>query len=140
MLNTLRYIHANPKAANMQQGWFYDFSNYGVYDRLSQDGITQWHAAFLALGQTLELCAAAYRRFCKKYRPKPRSAKKNYWGKKLLAGLKLRKRANKTSPGQKHLPWDSWQLPVDEIHQVANKFVAANALNPEIACLQFNTQ
>ena len=26
-LNTLRYIHANPKAANMQQGWFYDFSN-----------------------------------------------------------------------------------------------------------------
>ena len=30
-LNTLRYIHSNPKAANMQQGWFYDFSNYGSY-------------------------------------------------------------------------------------------------------------
>jgi putative transposase len=28
-LNTLRYIHANPKAAGMQQGFFYDFSNYG---------------------------------------------------------------------------------------------------------------
>jgi REP element-mobilizing transposase RayT len=37
-LNTLRYIHANPKAANMQQGFFYDFSNYGIYDRLSEDG------------------------------------------------------------------------------------------------------
>ncbi|MFG6096181.1 transposase [Leptothoe sp. ISB3NOV94-8A] len=27
-LNTIRYIHANPKAANMQRGFFYDFSNY----------------------------------------------------------------------------------------------------------------
>ena len=26
-LNTLRYIHANPKAAGMQIGFFYDFSN-----------------------------------------------------------------------------------------------------------------
>ena len=25
-LNTLRYIHGNPKAANMQQGFFYDFN------------------------------------------------------------------------------------------------------------------
>ena len=24
-LNTIRYIHANPKAANMQRGFFYDF-------------------------------------------------------------------------------------------------------------------
>jgi hypothetical protein len=30
-LNTLRYIHANPKAAGMQQGFFYDFSNYGTH-------------------------------------------------------------------------------------------------------------
>ncbi|MEH2375803.1 hypothetical protein [Nostoc sp.] len=34
-LNTLRYIHANPKAAQMQQSFFYNFSNYGIYDRLS---------------------------------------------------------------------------------------------------------
>ncbi|MEM8546082.1 MAG: hypothetical protein AAGF66_19060 [Cyanobacteria bacterium P01_H01_bin.119] len=27
-LKTLLYLHGNPKAANMQQGWFYDFSNY----------------------------------------------------------------------------------------------------------------
>jgi putative transposase len=48
----------------MQPGWFYDFSNYGSYDRLTQDGMTQWHPAFLALGMTLEICAAAYRKFC----------------------------------------------------------------------------
>ena len=59
-LNTLRYIHANPKAANMQQGFFYDYSNYGSYERLTQDGLTQWHPAFLALGTTLEICATAY--------------------------------------------------------------------------------
>ncbi len=49
-LNTLRYIHANPKAASMQQGFFYDFSNYGMHDRLTDDGITQWHRRFSCFG------------------------------------------------------------------------------------------
>ncbi|MFM6475974.1 MAG: transposase, partial [Dolichospermum sp.] len=66
-LNTLRYIHANPKAAGVQQGLFYDFSNYGVHDRLGDDGITTWHPAFLSLGRTLDECATKYRGFCKKY-------------------------------------------------------------------------
>ena len=35
--------------------------------------------------------------------------------------------------------WDNWQVPTDEIHDVAKKFVMANALNPEIAALQFDT-
>jgi putative transposase len=52
-LNTLRYIHANPKAAGVQVGFFYDFSDYGVYDRLGDDGLTTWHPAFLSLGETL---------------------------------------------------------------------------------------
>lgn len=39
-LNTLRYIHANPQAAGMQQGFFSDFSNYGVYVRGGDDGLT----------------------------------------------------------------------------------------------------
>jgi putative transposase len=30
-LNTLRYIHANPKSAGMRQGFFYNFSNYGSH-------------------------------------------------------------------------------------------------------------
>ena len=48
-LNTLRYIHGNPKAAKMRSGFFYDFSNYGSYERLTDDGLTQWHPAFLVL-------------------------------------------------------------------------------------------
>lgn len=135
-LNTLRYIHGNPKAANMQQGWFYDFSNYGSYDRLTNDGITQWHPAFLMLGKTLEICAAAYRKFCKKYRPQPKPDRKSHWGSQKLAGLKLRLKAKKKSPGQKSL-WDDWNIPAEEIDTVAKKFVLANCLNPDIAAMQF---
>lgn len=135
-LNTLRYIHGNPKAASMQQGWFYDYSNYGSYDRLTDDGITQWHPAFLALGQTLELCAAAYRRFCKKYKPQPKPEKKNHWGSKLLARLKRQRQPQKQSPGQLSL-WDDWDKPSQEIAAVAQKFILANSLNPEIAGIRF---
>lgn len=136
-LNTLRYIHGNPKAAQMQQGFFYDFSNYGIYDRLTQDGLSQWHPAFLQLGITLDICAAAYRKFCKRYRPKPKAERKTYWGSKLLAGFTLRRKAQKVSPGQKRLPWDTWQMPTDEILHTAKTFVLANFLNPDIASLKF---
>ena len=47
-LNTLRYIHANPKTAGMRKSYFYACSNYGIYHRLSDDGLTEWHPAFLA--------------------------------------------------------------------------------------------
>ncbi|MEM9450746.1 MAG: transposase [Cyanobacteria bacterium P01_E01_bin.6] len=129
-LNTLRYIHANPKAASMQQGWFYDFSNYGTYDRLTNDGITQWHPAFLGLGKTLDICAAAYRKFCKKYRPQPKPEKKNHWGSKLLAGLKIKKKAKKVSPGQLAL-WEQWEAQMDEAHAVTETFLRANSYDPE---------
>lgn len=135
-LNTLRYIHANPKAANMQQGWFYDFSNYGIYERLTNDGITQWHPAFLTLGTTLEICAAAYRKFCKKYKPKPKPETKKHWGSKLLAGFKPIKKSQKKSKGQLSL-WDEWKTPLGKIEEVAKKFVLANCLNPDIAIAQF---
>ncbi|MDB9407532.1 MULTISPECIES: hypothetical protein [Microcystis] len=29
----------------MRSGFFYDFSNYGSYERLTDDGLTQWHPA-----------------------------------------------------------------------------------------------
>jgi putative transposase len=126
VLNTLRYIHANPKAAGMQRGFFYDFSNYGTYERLTEDGLTQWHPAFLALAATLELCAAAYRRFCEKYQPKPKAERKNRWGSKLLAKITARGRPKqKVSPGQKSL-WEDWDRPNEEIKAVADKFVRAN--------------
>jgi putative transposase len=132
-LNTLRYIHGNPKAANMQQGFFYDFSNYGTYDRLTNDGITQWHPAFLALGMTLEMCAAIYRKFCKKYKPKPKPEKKNHWGSRLLDKIKKKGKPQKTSPGQMNL-WEGWEAG-SEIHEVAKKFIEANCYNPQSAMI-----
>ncbi|BAZ29838.1 hypothetical protein NIES4074_22850 [Cylindrospermum sp. NIES-4074] len=132
-LNTLRYIHANPKAAGFQQGLFYDFSNYGIHDRLGDDGISQWHPAFLSLGNTLEECAERYRGFCKKYRPKPKPECRNYWGSKLLAGMKAKGKRKKSSPGQMKLPWDDWEINNEEIEKVSSKFVFANCYNPKVA-------
>jgi len=114
----------------MQQGWFYDYSNYGVYDRLTEDGITQWHPAFLALGTSLDICAAAYRKFCKTYKPQPKPEKKNHWGSKRLAGFKPIRKAQKVSPGQMNL-WKEWQLPLNDIREVAKKFVLANCFDPQ---------
>lgn len=135
-LNTLRYIHANPKAAGMQQGYFYDYSNYGTYDRLSQDGLTEWHPAFLQLGPTLEDCAKRYRRFCKRYKAKPKSEKRYYWGSKLLPKLFAGKK--KISPGQLRCPWAHWEATNPEIREVAEKFVMANCFNPEVAARFFD--
>ena len=47
----------------MREGFFYDFSNYGSYEQLTTDGITQWHPAFFELGSfqlsvPLAVCAA----------------------------------------------------------------------------------
>ncbi|MEL6381638.1 MAG: transposase [Cyanobacteria bacterium J06626_18] len=135
-LNTLRYIHANPKAANMQQGFFYDYSNYGIYDRLTDDGLTQWHPAFLALGATLNICAAAYRKLCKKYKPKPKPEKRSHWGSKKLTAMRQKMKARKVAPGQKSL-WDDWNTPFDAIRATAKKFVLANCLNPDVVSARF---
>lgn len=89
-LNTLRYIHGNLKSAKIRSGFFYEFSNYGSYDQLTHDGLTQWHPAFLTLGNSLEDCARKYRGFCRRYQQKSKPARKCYWGNKLLAGLNLK--------------------------------------------------
>jgi putative transposase len=120
----------------MQQGFFYDFSNYGSYDRLADDGLTQWHPAFLRLGVTLELCAAAYRKFCKHYKPQPKPEKRNHWGSKFLEKIKQQGKPKKTTPGQKSL-WDEWDKPLVEIQEVAEKFVMANCFDPQFASQQF---
>ncbi|MFO7141632.1 transposase [Arthrospira sp. PCC 8006] len=129
-LNTLRYIHANPKAARMQQGFFYDFSNYGSYDRLTDDGLTQWHPAFLALGNTLDECARKYRGFCKKYKPNPKQEKRYHWGSKFLPKV-IKGSGKKPSPGQMKLPWNIPDPENTEVTEVAEKFVQANGYRPE---------
>ena len=123
-LNTLRYIHANPKAAKMQNSFFYDFSNYGSYERLTEDGLTQWHPAFLELGKSLDECAEKYRRFCQYYQPKPKIANKFHWGSRFLIDLKKAK--PKPSFDQKPL-WDyDKETEPSVAEEVAQKFIQAN--------------
>lgn len=142
-LNTIRYIHANPKAAGMQSGFFYDFSNYGVYERLGDDGITTWHPAFLALGEDLEECSRKYKHFCHQYKPHPKPERRFYWGNQLLPKL-TRRRKKKTNNNTKNKKnreqkkrddeakklYKQWQENNPEIVAVAEKFIFANCYNP----------
>ena len=113
MLNTLRYIHANPKAAGVRKGFFDPYSNYGHYIRLQSDGISEWHPAFLKLSTTLDGCARSYEHFCKHYRHKSKAAPKCHWGsrmlKRLVSSAKTRSKKQRVSPGQQRLPW-AWDL------------------------------
>ena len=128
-LNTLRYIHANPSSAGYSFGFFYEFSNYGTYDRLTDDGITQWHPAFLELGQTLDECATKYRGFCKRYRPPKKQQQSSRWGSKFLGNIPKNGKGERLSPGQMPLP--GWQYQVSKINneqvsKVAELFILAN--------------
>ncbi|PNK03551.1 transposase, partial [Cylindrospermopsis raciborskii S10] len=109
---------------------FYDFSNYGVHERLGSDGVTTWHPAFLALGKTLDECANIYKGFCQKYRPQPKKVEKNRWGSKLLAGMKPNQKKKGTSPGQLKLFWDELDITNEEIIKAATIFVKANCYRP----------
>lgn len=91
-----------------------------------QDGMTQWHPAFLDLGRTLEECAAKYRKFCQRYKPKPKGEKKSTWGSRLLAGLIPKKGKHKKSPGQQSFWEDAKVEQREEVHRVAEKFIQAN--------------
>ena len=147
-LNTIRYIHANPLAAGMQSGFFYDFSNYGVYERLNDDGITTWHPAFLSLGETLEECSQKYRRFCYQYQPRQKKTTKSHWGSQLLPKLTRRKKKTKNKQTTKKKTtkqtkeqqeketeakkiYQKWQEQNPEVVQVAVKFILANCYNPD---------
>jgi len=135
-LNTLRYIHANPKAAGIQEGFFFDFSNYGVYERLGNDGITTWHPAFLALGENLTECSQKYRSFCYQYKPSEKQTKGFYWGSKLLPKLTRKKKSTKIKNKPKKQDeeakrlYEKWREDNPEIVEIAEKFIFANCYNP----------
>ncbi len=105
-LNTLRYIHANPKAAGICRGYYYRYSNYGTYADLTDDGLTEWHPAFLHLGETLDECAAKYRRFCQWYQTKKKSGgRRSHWGGKQLPDTRRKQLAQPSKKaGQLPLP------------------------------------
>ena len=130
-LNTLRYIHGNPKAAKMRSTFFYEFSNYGSYEKLTDDGLTQWHPAFLQLGKTLEDCARKYRGFCNRYQPKSKTKKKCHWGSRLLARLKLERFPRRGQSRGSIIPSTSTMMGCQvskslEVSTVARQFVEAN--------------
>jgi putative transposase len=114
----------------MQQGWFYDFSNYGSYERLTLDGHDPMAPGLFGVGGDAGSLCSGLSKFCQKYKPKPKPEKRNHWGSKKLAALRQKMKAKKVSPGQKSL-WESWNLPMDEIVAVAKKFVLANCYDPE---------
>ena len=129
-LNTLRYIHGNPKAAKMRSGFFYDFSNYGSYERLTDDGLTQWHPAFLQLGNSLEECAKKYKGFCQRYKPKEKKTPTRcHWGSKLLAGVHLSEKGSTTNPKKSksrlvQTPCQVSESP--ELTRIVSQFIEAN--------------
>jgi putative transposase len=64
VLATLRYIHPNTKAAGVRKGFHDPYSNYGHYERLEGDGLSEWHLAYLQVAPTLEGCARRYAHYC----------------------------------------------------------------------------
>ena len=84
VLTTLRYIHGNPKAAQLRKGFRDPFSNYGSYESGCDDGVTDWHLQFLALGDNLDACSRRYAAFCSRYRPGPKHHIRPEWNTGLL--------------------------------------------------------
>ena len=123
VLATLRYIHANPQAAGMRQSWGYRYSNYAAYERLRDDGLTEWHPAFLRLADSLDACAHYYRRYCRGYQSrvhKP-SGRRSHWGTRQLPQLPPRTRSRKTpAPNQLPLAGFGTDLSTDQRCQVQN--------------------
>ncbi|WP_254625844.1 hypothetical protein [Nostoc sp. TCL240-02] len=98
---------------------------------MSNDGITQSHPSFLQLGRTLEECAAKYRKFCQKYKPKVKPEKRNFWGSNFLPSIVKGVKAKKSSPGQMSLPWDKQRVTEStQVKNVAEKFMSANCYQP----------
>ena len=133
VLNTLRYIHANPLAAGVRKGFYDPYSNYGHYGRLESDGISEWHPSFLTLAPTLKGCSKRYERFCQQYRHHSKGGPKCHWGSRMLKRLVETSGSKKKriSPGQQQLPFAFDcrlnQIP-EEWHQVALRFRRANGI------------
>ncbi len=106
--------------------------NNGCRAHRPYDGITQWHPAFLDLGQTLEECAERYRQFCARYRSQPKPERKSRWGSRKLAGLEIKGKPKKISPGQMALWEKMLTLKAEEILEVARKFIEANCFDPKL--------
>ena len=90
------------------------------------------------MGKSLDECAENYRKFCNRYKPKPKPETRYHWGSKLLPKVLKAKERKKRTPGQMRLPWDEWEATSGEIREVAEKFVMANCYDPKVAAQFFN--
>ena len=136
MLNSLRSIHANPKAAGVRKGFYDPYSNYGHYGRLACDGISEWHPSFLQLASSLKGCSRRYERFCERYRHHGKAGAKCHWGSRMLKRFVQSSRSNRSkrkriSPGQQQLPF-AFDVRLNQIreewHQVAVRFRRTNGI------------
>lgn len=107
MLNTLRYVHANPKAAGIRKEFYDPYSNYGHYGRWEADDIGEWHPSFLQLAPTVKECSKRHERFCQKYRHHAKGAPKCPWGSRMLKRLveKGISKSKRIPPSQQSLPF-----------------------------------
>ncbi|MGK7901975.1 MAG: hypothetical protein AB4352_11270 [Hormoscilla sp.] len=144
-LNILRYIHALPKKAGIQQGFFYDFSNYGTYERfinyfphfnflILNFELLKWHPAFLELADTNDGCAEKYKSFCNRYKPRAKSDRRSHWGCNFLLKI-IKLKPQQESKGQMLLPWAQMAqtLDLDDLVTAALDFVRANSYVYEVA-------
>ena len=52
---------------------------------MTDDGLTEWHPAFLSMGQNLDACQQRYQHFCQRYSPKKKEARRVCsWGSRLF--------------------------------------------------------
>ena len=100
VLNTLRYIHANPMAAGVRKGFYNPYSNYGHYFRLEGDGLSEWHLGFLILAPTLKGCSKRYYHSCQHYRHHAKGAPWYHWVSRMLRGLMESGRCNRSKSEQ----------------------------------------
>lgn len=136
MMNTLRYIHANPKAAGVRRGFYNPYSNYGHDGRLVCDGISESRPSFLQLAPTLKECPKRYERVLPALSPSRQGTPKCHWGSRTLKRLVetrggQRSKRKRLSSGQQQLPFASDchlnQIP-EEWHQFAVSFRRANGI------------
>ena len=136
VLNTLRYVHANPMAAGIRKGFYDPYSNYGHYGRLECDGISEWHPSFLQLASSLKGCSRRYARFCQYCRHKNKGSSRCHWGSRMLIrlaekGRSIQNKKNRVSPGKQKLPF-AFDIRLNQIpggwHQVAVRFIGANGI------------
>ncbi|MBI1930193.1 hypothetical protein HYR99_38825 [Candidatus Poribacteria bacterium] len=100
---------------------------------ICRDGLTQWHPAFLEMGNTLDECASRYRHFCQKYTPPRKEARPYHWGSRLLFGIEKPRRGQACHPtGQMNFPFvNPCQVSENpDLSGFAHTFVDANRAFP----------